>query len=260
MLETAVIVFREGLEAFLIVAIMLAYIERTGRMNLKQPIYTGIGIALVISATTAWHVAELAKDPVWEGSLALISGAMVASFTAYMMRAAGSIRQDIESKIEKSAAQESAFAEIGVMLFTIFMIAREGMETAIMIGTLSAQQDPFAIATGGILGAALVAFIAVAWITQSQKINVKLFMQVTGVFLILFSIELFLYGLHELSEMNAIPLIGDDWNVEFHIFTEIIEYPIISNLISGALVLVPCLWLIGAMAKDKLSSSKSSAQ
>jgi high-affinity iron transporter len=227
MLETLIVVFREGLEAFLIVAIMLAYVTKTGHSGLRKPIFAGIGLAALISVTTGWHVAELAQDPIWEGSLAMIAGALVASFTLYVMKTAQNIRSGIHESLEKKAQEEGALADIAVFAFTVLMVSREGMETALMLGTLSSQNDAIMMWLGAGLGAALVGVIAYLWASQSQRINLRLFLQVTGVFLVLFSVDLFLYGLHELSEMNAIPLIGDDMNTNFHIWTEAIETPLV---------------------------------
>ncbi len=256
MLETAVVVFREGLEAFLVVAIMLAYVTKTGRHNLRKPIFSGVIVALLISATTGWHVAGLAQEPVWEGSLAMIAGALVATFTIYVMRTAKNIRGDIHARLEKSSGDDQALAEIGVFIFTILMVAREGMETALMLGAMSAQEDAASMLIGAAAGAGLVAFIAYLWTSQSAKINLRLFLQVTGVFLILFSLELFIYGLHELSEMSLIPLIGENANMNFHVASEVIEHPVVSGVISFGLLAVPCLWLFGAYVRDKLSTPK----
>ena len=253
MLETAVVIFREGLEAFLIIAIMLAFVTNTGRYNLRKPIFSGVIVAALISVTTGWHVADLAQEPAWEGTLALIAGGLVASFTIYVMKTAKNIRSDINQRMEKTAAHDTALAEIGIFAFTILMVAREGMETALMLGALSAQKDATSMWVGAFIGAALVGVIAYLWSSQSAKINLKLFLQVTGVFLILFSLHLFFYGLHELSEMNLIPLIGDDANLSFHLWSEFIETPLVSTATSLGLIAVPCLWLLGAYVKDKIA-------
>ncbi|MAE50485.1 MAG: hypothetical protein CMH27_01605 [Micavibrio sp.] len=253
MIETAVVIFREGLEAFLVIAIMLAFVTNTGRYNLRKPIFSGIVVAAAISITTGWHVANLAQEPVWEGSLALIAGALVATFTVYIMKTAKNIRGDIHQRMEKTAAQDGALAEIGIFIFTILMVAREGMETALMLGAISGQKEAAPMWIGALVGAALVGLIAYIWTTQSRKINLKLFLQVTGVFLVIFSVHLFFYGLHELSEMNLIPLIGEDANINFHIWSEFIETPLVSNLMSLGLIIVPSLWLLSAYAKDKFS-------
>lgn len=260
MLETAVVIFREGLEAFLIVAIMLAYVTNTGRSDLRKPIFAGIAVAFLISATTGWHVAGLAQEPVWEGSLALIAGAMVASFTVYIMKTAKNIKGDIHNRIDRSAQNDGALADIGVFAFTIVMIAREGMETALMLGTLSAQESALSMWMGALAGAALVTFIAFLWVSQSSKINIKLFLQVTGVFLILFALDMFIYGLHELSEMGNIPLIGEDLNTTFHIWTEFIEIPVVSNIITFGLLAIPSFWLLGAYIREKAAPKMSAAE
>lgn len=257
MLETAVVIFREGLEAFLIVAIMLAFVTNTGRFHLRKPIFSGIIVALLISATTGYHVAGLAQEPVWEGSLAMIAGLLVATFTIYIMRTAKNIRGDIHRRMENTSSQDGALAEIGIFAFTILMIAREGMETALMLGAYSGQIEPLQMWLGAALGLSLVGIIGFLWVSQSHKINLRLFLQVTGVFLVLFSFELFFYGLHELSEMNLIPFIGEEANMNFHIWTEFIEEPIISNLITLGLLVVPTMWLLGAYVRDKFKQSQN---
>lgn len=259
MLETLLITFREGLEAFLIIAIMLAYLTKTGRNNLIKPVYAGVVVALIISATTGWHVAELAEDPVWEGSLAMIAGALVASFTVYIMRTAKTIRQNIGETLEKKAQADGIMAEIGIFAFTILMVAREGMETALMLGAISAQNDAASMWSGALAGLAAIGVIAYLWSSQSHRINLRLFLQVTGVFLVLFSLHLFAYGIHELSEMAAIPFIGEELNTSIHIWSEPIETAFFSNLVTFGLLAVPIGWLLVSYARDKFFFPKIEA-
>lgn len=257
MLETVIVTFREGLEAFLIVAIMAAYLIKTGRQNLMKPLFSGIVAALMISATTGWHVAELAKNPVWEGWLALSAGALVASFTIFVMKNAKHIKTNIHETIETHAQKPSIFAAIGVFIFTVLMITREGMETALMLGTISAQANATQMWVGAIFGLMSVAAIGYLWVTQSDKINLKLFMQVTGIFLILFAIDLFIYGIHELSEMYALPFVGYSVNEWLHINTEIFGHgSLYSQLVTYALLAVPTLWLGGSYLSQKFSLSR----
>lgn len=255
MLETLLITFREGLEAFLIVAIMLAFVTRTNRNYLRKPIIAGVVVALIISATTGWHIAELAQDPVWEGSLALIAGALVASFTWYIMRNAkhigGDIRAKLEEADEKAQSGDQAFAEIGVFAFTILMVAREGTETALMLGTISAQEDASQMWIGAMLGLVSISVIAFLWSAQSHRINMRAFLQVTGIFLILFAIHLFMYGIHELSEMSALPFIGDTANMNIHYYSEFIESSWFEGLTTAGLLLVPFGWLSISFIRDR---------
>lgn len=261
MLETMLITFREGLEAFLIVAITLSYLIKTGRFNLVRPVWAGVLVALLVSATTGWHVAELAGEPVWEGTLALIAGVLVASLTVYVMRTAKTIRQDIHSRIEKHAAQEGALAEIGIFAFTVLMIAREGMETALMLGSISGRTDAGAMMAGAALGIMLVAVIGWLWLRHSHRINLRLFMQVTGIFLVLFSIHLFMYGIHELSEMAALPFLSDEMAMTVHYWTEPFESSEpLGQLIIYSLLAVPCAWILIAYLHERLGHAQAAAE
>jgi high-affinity iron transporter len=260
MFETLIITFREGLEAFLIVAIMAAYLMKTGRGQLMTPLFAGIGAALLISATTGWHVAELAEDPIWEGWLALSAGALVASFTIFIMMNAKNIRGNLHDLIDIQAQKTGVFAAIGVFIFTTLMIAREGMETALMLGAISAQTDAMNMWIGALLGLVSVAVIGFLWVTQSNRINLKLFMQVTGIFLILFAIDLFIYGVHELSEMYAIPFVGQGVNEFLHINTEMFGHgSIYSQIVTYGLLVVPAGWLILSYLSDKMKLERSTA-
>jgi len=251
MIETLIVVFREGLEAFLVVAIMLAYLGNTGRESLKLPVYVGIVVALGICAITWWQVAALAANPIWEGSLAILAGLLVASVTIFVMRTAKNIRSNIDQQLEKSINKGGILTFLGLFVFTVLMVSREGMETALMLGTISAQKNADQMMVGAGLALLLVSLIGFMWVKQSAKINLRLFLQVTGVFLILFAFYLFLYGMHELSEMMAIPFIGETANINFHTASEIIETPLVGGVISLALIGLPILWIGISWLKER---------
>ena len=243
------ITFREGLEAFLIVAITLAFLTKTGREDLKKPVYAGIIVALIISATTGWHIAGLADTPFMEGILALIAGALVASLTYYMMTTAHKIKDHIGAVVTKHAAKAGKGAIIGIFLFTVVMIAREGMETALMLGAISSKTDASQMMMGAALGLGLTAFIGYLWASQSHKINLKLFMQVTGVFLFLFAIHLFLYGIYELTEVEGTIFYNDALHQAMKPWVSTKTF--FGQLTIYGLLIVPCAWLMISYVKDK---------
>ncbi len=243
MIETLIVVFREGLEAFLVVAIMLAYLGNTGRERLKLPVYLGLLVALAICAFTWWRVVKLAQNPIWEASLAILAGFLVASFTIYVMMTAKNIRTNIHTQVEKSVQKGGWLTVIGLFVFTVLMVSREGLETALMLGSMSTQQGTGQILSGAGLALLIVGFIGYAWIRQSSKINIRVFLQVTGMLLLLFSFYLFFYGLHELSEMLAIPFIGETANINFHTASEVIESPLVTGLMTLGLVGIPVIWI-----------------
>lgn len=250
MLETLLITFREGLEAFLIVAIMLAYLTKTGREDLKKPVYFGIITALLISATTGWHIAELADTPMMEGALSLVAGVLVASLTFYVMKTAKHIKKAITDKIDAHAEKAGKAAIVGIFIFTVLMIAREGMETALMLGTISANVNAAQMLIGAILGIGCTAAIGYMWVKHSDKINLRIFMQVTGIFLMLFAVHLFLYGVYELTEVEG----SIFYHEGIHQFIKPVasSKTVFGQAIIYSLLVVPCGWLFGSYALSKL--------
>lgn len=256
MFETLMVTFREGLEAFLIVAIILAYLTTTGKNNLKKAVYAGIVIALAISASTGGAIAEMAEDPLFEGGLSIFAGVLVATLTVTMLVKAKNMKQVITDKIDSHADKGGIAAMVGLFLFTVLMIAREGMETALMLGALSAETDGQTMVIGGFLGLVLAAAIGIMWTKGIKFINMKLFMQVTSIFLILFCIQLFSYGFHELTETGVLPIDNFFW----HEATEMLEgdEPV-GMAITYSLVVVPCAWIAFAYLKAQFSREQTVA-
>src|SRR5687768_12962104 len=85
------------------------------------------------------------------------------------------------------------------------MITREGMETALLMGTLIFQNSPVRIITGAAAGVMCAAFVAWLWSKYGHRVNLALFFQVTAVFLAVFVVQLLIYGFHELTEANIFP-------------------------------------------------------
>lgn len=256
MLETLMIAFREGLESFLIVAIMLTCLVKTGRGHLAPALYAGAGVALLASAGGGLYLGELAEDPMWEGTLALVAGGLVATMTVHVMKTAKSLRGAISERLEKSAQGPSATAWLGVFGFTILMVCREGFETALMLGAVSAEENATTMLSGGLAGLALAATVGILWVKGSHLINLRLFLQVTGISLILFCLHLFSYGLHEMTETDILPIDNGYW----HMVTEPLEpsEPIGAAMLYSV-VIVPILWLAFAFARQRLTMARNAA-
>src|SRR4026209_3038467 len=187
MLQAFVFTLREGLEAFLIVAISLAYLRKTGRPQLVSAVHWGIAIAIVVSAGAAYLFQQANNQALWEGILALTAAVLVASLIVHMWKHAKRIKKDIETHLESSATRVGAKAVAGVFLFTLLMITREGMETALLMGTLLFQMTaPVDMVVGALGGVALAAFVASLWSRYGHRVNLGLFFQVTAVFLMVF--------------------------------------------------------------------------
>ena len=205
MLQAFVITLREGLEAFLIVAISLAYLRKSGRRELVPAVHWGIALSIFISAGAAYLFNRASNHALWEGLLAVVAAVSVASLTVHMWRTSRRIKSEIEGHLSSEALKTGASAFAGVFLFTLLMITREGMETALLMGTLLFQQTPMNIIAGAAIGTLSAAFVAWLWSRYGHRVNLGLFFQVTAVFLLIFVVQLLIYGFHELTEANIFP-------------------------------------------------------
>lgn len=251
MLETLVIALREGIEAFLIVAITLAYLRKTGRAALAPAVYTGTGMALVLSVVAAVLLREMVVTPLYEGALALVAAVLVATMMVYMTRAARHLSSDIGHKIEAAAARQTGMASfVAIAGFTLLMITREGMETAFMIASLMGQADTASMTVGALLGLLLAAALAWGWSRYGHRVNLGRFFQVTTIFLGLFIVQLAIYAFHEFTEAGVLPLDNAYWHIATEPYGPEGQY---GAWLSYALVLVPLGWLALTIWRDRTS-------
>ncbi len=202
MLQAFVITLREGLEAFLIVAISLAYLRKSGRHQLVPAVRWGIVLSVLVSIGAAVLFQRASNQALWEGLLATVAAVLVATLIVHMWRHAKKMKREIETQLEQSALQSGAKAFAGVFLFTVLMITREGMETAMLMGTLLFQIKAMDVIAGAAAGIACAAVVAWLWSRYGHRVNLGLFFQVTAVFLAVFVVQLLIYGFHELTEAN----------------------------------------------------------
>jgi high-affinity iron transporter len=205
MFQALVITLREGLEAFLIVAISLAYLRKTGRRELVPAIHWGIGASILLSIGAGLLLARARNQALWEGILGIAAAFLVASLTVHMWRAGRHMKKDIEGKLAASSGRVGRAAFWGVFLFTLLMITREGMETAMLMNALLFQVKAMSIAGGALAGTLIAAFIAFLWSRFGHRVNLARFFQVTAVFMLVFVVQLLIYGFHELAEANVLP-------------------------------------------------------
>jgi high-affinity iron transporter len=205
MLQAFVVTLREGLEAFLIVAISLAYLKKTGRAGLVSAVHWGIAGSIVLSVGAGVLLAKAANQALWEGLLATVAAILVASLTVHMWRAGRYMKRDIEGRLEASSLRAGRGAFLGVFGFTLLMITREGMETALLMNALLFTVQSPQILTGALGGTLVAASVAWLWSRYGHRVNLARFFQVTAVFLFVFVVQLFIYAFHELTEANIFP-------------------------------------------------------
>jgi high-affinity iron transporter len=202
MLQAFIITLREGLEAFLIVAISLAYLRQTGRAQLTAAVHWGVAVALAVSAIGAYLLYNAANQEWLEGPLALVAAASVTWMIVHMWRYGRRMKGDIEGRLRTSTARAGTGAFIGVFLFALLMVSREGMETALLLIQL---RETVHLAGAALLGIGGAAGLAWLYSRYGRRINLALFFQLTAIFLLVFVVQLTIQGFHEMAEQGFLP-------------------------------------------------------
>jgi high-affinity iron transporter len=242
------IALREGIESFLIVALTLSYLKRTGRAALSRAVYAGIAVSAVACVAAGLLFSEAGKKPLWEGILALAAAALVGSLLVYMKRVSARMRSDMEHRIETHArAFSPRRAFWGVFVFTVLMIMREGLETALLVATAFFQLHSASVTMGLGLGLLAAGVIAFAWSRLGRGVDLRGLLNVSAIFLVLFLVQLLLYGVHELSEAGVLPN-----SQALHDATEILGPDgRVGHLLAYLLAIVPTVWLAGLWWKRR---------
>ena len=246
MLPALIIVFREGFEAFLTVAIIFAFLRKTGRDWLRPSVYAGIVTSIVASFALGYALMRVSeKQSLIEGILGVVAAVLVATFVIHVWRTAPRMKGDMEQHLETASSRTSrVLAVAGVFLFTVLMVTREGMETALML--IQVKNTRFIL--GSLLGILCAALMSWAWAHYGHRINLKRFFQVTGMFLLLFTAQIVFYAIHELSEAEVLPN-----SAAIHTATEPFSpVGIYGKWFSVVMVGLCAVWLIGASMKDRL--------
>ena len=244
-IASMVITLREGIEAALVLAIILAYLKKTGRQSLRRPVYTGLGLAVIASLAVAWFFRMIDFDPdnrYLEGILLGVAGLFVASMVIWMWRTARGLRGKMERQLSTIADEGRAGrgAVLGLLLFTFFMVFREGVEMALFLAAagVGEKADPLGFA-GAVLGLMLAGLFAVLFIRGSLRVNLSRFFNVTGAVLLVLAAKLFAGSVYEFGEIQLIPL-----NREIMAFLGYFVQGDTATVLVMALVAVPIFLLL----------------
>jgi high-affinity iron transporter len=202
MLQALVITLREGFEAFLIVAISLSYLRKSGRAALAPAVHWGIATAIGVSALGGYLLYHSLNQEWLDGPLAIVAAASVTWMIVHMWRTGRRMKGDIEGHLQQSAVRPGRAAFTGVFLFTLLMISREGMETALLLMQLHQTSN---LLLGALLGSLAAGGVAWLWSRFGHRVNLALFFQGTAIFLFVFVVQLVIKGVHEMSEQQYLP-------------------------------------------------------
>jgi len=271
MLNSFIIVFREGFESFLLVAVIVSYLRKSSQGWLTSTVYIAIAVALTASAALGYVLTQgvddstvhsifgstlgayvtsfLANESLREGILGVVAILMVGSLVIYMWRTGPKVQQRMKNRLHAVSSRSSRIAAVaGVFLFTFLMITREGMETALMLLQVRSSD----MLSGALLGLFAAAGFAWAWAKFGHLINVKRFFQVTGIFLLLFMVQVGIYSFHEFSEAGWLP--NSDM---LHAATEKFSPDgLYGKWFSLVMISVCALWLFGGWLSDRLKHTR----
>ncbi len=206
MFQSLVITLREGVEAALIIGIVLGYLKKIGRESWNRIVYWAMLVAVAASFAAAYLVSRLAiTEDAYEGWMMVAGAVLVVSMVVWMWRTGKRLKREIETKLSTISHSPTGGAALGLFLFVLLMVLREGIETVLFLAAVSLRSSEFQNLMGGIIGLGLAIGFGVAFFKGSLKVNLAKFFAVTSVVLLLVAAQLLVAGLHELSEARVLP-------------------------------------------------------
>jgi len=203
-----VVVLREGFEASLVVGIVLAFLDRTGRRDGFKAVWVGLGAALVLSLVVAVALfavgAELdgTSELLFEGIVMLTAAGLLTWMIFWMRSRARSLRMEIEGRTQEALANGSS---VGLALVVFIGVAREGVETALFLFSSVEGSSPLVSLVGSLIGGAAAVGLGYLFYRGSHRLNLRTFFTATSALLLLFAGYLLASGLRELAEAGVIP-------------------------------------------------------
>ncbi|WP_328478365.1 FTR1 family protein [Actinoplanes sp. NBC_00393] len=210
MLATYLIGLREGLEATLVVSILIAFLVKADRRDRLPQVWAGVAVAVALSVgfgallsyTSTTLLREYEQRELFEAITSILAVVFVTWMIFWMRRAARSIAGDLRGKL----ADALALGSIAVAVMAFLAVVREGLETSLIfysaVQGANLNGGPLWALLGGIATAILIGFLMYA---TAVRINLTVFFTVTGVLLILVAAGILKYGVHDLQEAGVLP-------------------------------------------------------
>jgi FTR1 family protein len=206
MLSALLVALREGVEAALVVGIVLVYLNRTGRRALVGYAWVGVGCAAAASVAAAWFLQRWrVSEDGFEGLLMLLAAVLVVTMIVWMNRAARHLKKEIEERVEAYAQKASAAAGWGIAFFTFLMVVREGVELVLILRAVELSSAGIEVWIGTALGIAIAVAVGLFFFQGTLRIPLHRFFKATTTILMVVAFQLALTGLHELSEAMWLP-------------------------------------------------------
>ena len=212
----ALVTTREGLEASLIVGIVLAYLAKTENQRYFRVIWLGtaaaVALSIMLGAALFFTIGELEGrgELLFEGFAMLAAVAVLTWMIFWMRKQARNIKHELEEKLQSAIVSGSA---VGLASVVFFAVLREGWETALFIFAVGESSTPLATGIGAVVGLVISISLGVALYMGSRRLNLRQFFTVTGILLIVFAAGLLAHAVHEFQEAGFLPqTVEHVWN------------------------------------------------
>lgn len=239
MLGNFLIGLREGLEAAIVVSILIAYLIKINRRDQIRSVWIGVGLALVLCigftvvlAVTSTTLSDAAQEA-FAGVVSLVAVGTVTWMIFWMKKASRALSGELRRGVDEALVTGAT----ALVTLAFIAVAREGLETAIFIwSAIQATGVTAGPVIGAILG--LLAAVALGYLIYNQtvKLNISTFFRWTGVFLILVAAGVLMYAIHEFQELGWLP--GED-NIAFDVSSTIPPDSWYGTVLKGAINFTP---------------------
>ena len=247
MLANYLIGLREGLEASLVVGILVAYLVRTGNRHGVRAVWLGVGLAVAVSLafgallTFSSQRMTFAAQEAFGGIMSIIAVGFVTWMVFWMKRASRNLRGELHGRLDQALAVGST----ALVVVAFVAVAREGLETALFlwsaIGASSEGGSTGAAVLGAVLGLATAVLLGWLIYRGALRLNLAVFFRWTGAALIVVAAGVLAYGVHDLQEAGLLP--GLD-NLAFDVSSTIVPGTLVATLIKGVFNLSPAMTVL----------------
>ncbi len=273
MLTSFILTLREGVEAALIIGILLGALRKMKQPQLGRSVWYGV-ISAGLAALLAAIVLNLAEaefegpgEAIFEGITMLLAAVILTWMIFWMNRQAGEMKRDLESKIRQAAEGQNRTA---IFLLAFLAVVREGIELVLYLLAARFASNGAETLAGALVGLATVFILGWFMIASSQRLSLKRLFQVTSVVLLLFSAGLAGLSIHAFNEVGWIPpVINHVWDLnqilpESSFFGQILAsvfgYQATPSFTSVMTYLVYLITLGLILVRPRLSVARSSSQ
>ena len=206
MLSNFLIGLREGLEASLVVGILVAYLVKSGNARRLKPVWAGVSVAIVLSLavgavlTFTSQALSFKAQEGFGGSMSLVAVVFVTGMIFWMRRTSHRIKGELQHQLDTALAAGT----LALALTAFLAVGREGLETALFVWAASNGQGA-AAPFGAFAGLVVATVIGYLVYRRSVKLNLSTFFTVTGAALVVVAAGVLAYGIHDLQEAQILP-------------------------------------------------------